>query len=36
MPKETEVTPQASLAPVAEKVPSNQGEIILLEDDPGT
>lgn len=36
MPEETEVTPQASLALAAEKVPSEQGDTILLTDDPRT
>lgn len=34
MPIVTEVTPQASPTPMAEKVPSEQGDIILLGDHP--
>ena len=36
MPKLTEVTPQASQTPTTEKVPSEQGDTILLEDNPRT
>lgn len=34
MPKATEVTPKASLDLAVEQVPSEQGDIVLLEDDP--
>ena len=36
MSKAIEVTPQASLAPAVEQVPSEQGDIVLLEDNQGT
>jgi len=36
IPKETEVNSQASPAPVVEKFPSEQGDTVLLEDNPGT
>ncbi len=35
MPKATEVTPHASPTPSAEQVPSEQGDIVLLEYDLG-